>query len=637
MSGICAILRLDGAPAEPEALTSMLGALATRGPDRSGCMADGPAALGHALLATTPEAAVEPMPLRHAGTGCVISADVRLDNRADLIGALGLDPAGRVIGDGELILQAYLKWGMACPEHLLGDFAFVLWDPRHHRLFAGRDKAGMRQLIYHFAPGKLLACATDPDPLLLHPDVPRRINAARVADFLEQLEAIDHTSTFYEGLIRLPPAHALRVERGDLKVWRYWQLTPPPKMSRATAKDNSQALLDVFSQAVEARLRSPTPVGSMLSGGIDSGSVVAVAARLLHQAGAPPLTTFSAVDTDPACPESAGVRSAVDFIPHIDPCIVSPGTPEAFRDAVARLTREEGDPFDGHMAMIRALYVTAQAAGVKVMLDGVAGDTSLPTGDMIGLHLAQGNPRAAWAEARAQERFWSGRLPAVKTFRSAVRRTILPLWVQRARERRWVTAQERRAAETSIVHSELAAAVNMAGRRRANADHIHVGHGCDPRSQALRMLHPYVIVGRERYDRVAGACGIEPRDPFLDVRLLDFVLTLPPEQVHANGWPKLIMRQAMEGMLPESVRWKTGRDHVGWRFAEVCDDTRLDQLNKTVSLDLVRYAAPYTEAARIALHCNTDGVVSPAHLIYLDSWITRFKISSVDGDNHVEQ
>ena len=618
-------MRLDGAPATAEALAPVLAALAVRGPDRADIQTDGPAALGHALLATTPEAAAEPMPLRHSESGCMITADARLDNRAELIAALGIDAAGRVIGDGALILAAYLRWGDDCPARLLGDFAFAIWDGRTRRLFAARDKAGMRQLIWHITPGRLFACATDPEALLHHPDVPRRINAARVADFIEQMEAIDHTSTFFEGLTRLLPAHALRLEGGAVRVQRYWQLAPTVPLSRASAADNTHAFTELFTQAVRDRLRSPAPIGSMLSGGIDSGAVTATAARLLHQAGAPPLLTFSAIDSDPACRESAGVRAAIDFIDAIDPRIASLADPAPFRDRVAQLTRDEYDPFDGHMAMVRALYVTAQQAGVRVMLDGVSGDTTLPTGDMVAYHLAQGSPRTAWAEARAQERFWSGALPAGKSLRAAVQRTFLPGWLHALRQRRWDAAEARRAAQASLVHPDLAARVDLVARRRANARHLQTGHGCDPATQARRMLHPFVIVARERYDRVAAQCGIEPRDPFLDVRLLEFCLTLPPEQIHANGWPKLILRRATESLLPDAVRWKTGRDHVGWRFAQICGESSDAMHDPAALLQLDGLTIRSFTRESSSLQCNKDGVASETDLIYLSNWITRVK------------
>ena len=626
MSGICAILRLDGTPAETAALAPILAELAARGPDGSAICTDGPAALGHALLATTPEAVVEPMPLRHVGTGCLITADVRLDNRDNLIAALGLDPAGRVIGDGELILASYFKWGMDCPEHLLGDFAFVIWDHRHHRLFAARDKVGMRQLIYHFACGKLLACATDAIALLKHPDVPHRINEGRIADFLEGMEAIDSTSTFFEGLYRLPPAHALTVENGALRTWRYWQLTAPPIVLRKRDEDYEEAFLEVFTQAVRDRLRSPDPVGSMLSGGMDSGSVVAVAARLLNQSGGPPLLTFSGIDCDPACKESACIRDAIAMIAHIAPHIASLAEPDAFCTEVVRLTESESDPFDGHMALIRAVYITARRAGVKVMLDGVSGDTTLGTGNMISFHLRQRHFLTAWFEARAQEKIWgTAEARAITAFGVAARRMLVPDQLREMRRKRWERAAAARKARDSIVHPAFAARVDMPSRRQQFAQHVAMGDSCGRAVQARRMLHPYAIAGRERYDRVAGAIGIEPRDPFLDVRLLEFCLTLPLEQLHGNGWAKLILRRAMAGMLPDSVRWKTGRDHVGWRFLAICVDPQPDEIDQNALSALKTYAQIGTNGAISTLHRSTDRVVSEVDLIYLRNWLINFK------------
>lgn len=624
MSGICASLRLDGQHASAKELAPIMAQLSGRGPDGSATWAEGPLALGHALLATTPEALVEPMPWRHGPTGCIITADARLDNRAELIAALDLELAGRVIGDGELILRAYLAWGTDCPDRLLGDFAFVLWDPRRQRLFAARDKVGMRQLVYHHAPGKLFACATDPDALIAHREVPGRINEARVADFLEQLEAIDHVSTFFEDVLRLPPAHALVVESGSLRLWRYWQLTPQAVILRARDSDYEEAFLAVFTEAVRARLRSAGPVGSMLSGGMDSGSVTAIAARLLRDAGAPPLATFSGIDDDPDCKETACIRDAAAGIAHIAPTFTSLADQERFRDEVFRLTQAEGDPFDGHMALIRAIYLAAQGAGIRVMLDGVSGDTTLGMGNMVAFHLRHGRVLAAWAEARAQERIWGAEARATTAFGTAARRLLAPEWLRKQRQVAWEKATAERAARVSLVSPELATRIDMAARRRINAHHVALGEGCDQQTQARRMLHPYAIVARERYDRVAGALGIEPRDPFLDVRLMAFCLTLPPEQLHANGWAKMILRRTMAGMLPDSVRWKRGRDHVGWRFMEACAHKPLNAVDDVMYARLCRYAGIAADRSDFALQCSNDGLVSESDLLYLAFWLTNF-------------
>ncbi|MEP6200022.1 MAG: asparagine synthetase B, partial [Marinomonas sp.] len=138
----------------------MLAELSRRGPDGEGVACDGPAGLGHRLLATTPEAAVERMPFCHSQSGSQITGHIRLDNREELLVRFGLNNVGRVVGDGELALLAWLQWGEDCAVRLLGDFAFAIWDPRNHRVFAARDQMGMRQLIYAHRPGQLFACAS---------------------------------------------------------------------------------------------------------------------------------------------------------------------------------------------------------------------------------------------------------------------------------------------------------------------------------------------------------------------------------------------------------------------------------------------------------------------------------------------
>jgi asparagine synthase (glutamine-hydrolysing) len=622
MSGICGVLREDGKHADTGEIAGVLAAMAARGPDRRGSLADGPVALGHALLATTPEAVDEPMPLRHEGSGCIITADVRLDNRADLIAMLGLDDRGRAMGDGALILQAYLRWGSACPERLLGDFAFAIWDPRHQRLFCARDKVGMRQLITAHLPGKLFAFATDVEALLRHADVPVRVNEARVADFLEDLEAIDLTSTFFLDCHRLPPAHALVIEGGSLRCWRYWQLTPPPMLRLGSDADYGEAFLAVFTEAVRARLRSPARVGSMLSGGIDSGSVSAVAARLLKQAGAPPLDTFSALDSDPDCLESRGIRSSL-ALPHIAPHLIALGEDESLRHEVTRLTQDSIEPFDAHMVMIRAIYLAAQRDGIRVMLDGVGGDTSLPTGDMIAFHLGRGRVRKAWNEARAQERFWDGEIKAGNEFRKALKRVLIPSRLRSQRADCWARAQSVQAAADSPLNPALAARIDMVARRRTNYRHVRVDHDCNPASQALRMLHPYIIVARERYDRVASIHGIEPRDPFLDTRVLEFCLSLPVTQLHDDGWPKLILRRLMVGVLPDSVLWKTGRHHVGWRFIDQYPAGPLDGISANSLSELDNYIDRPSLERDNALRCSTKGLVREMYLDYLGNWIRR--------------
>ena len=152
MSGIIGIHYLDGRPVDRENLTKMVDILAHRGPDGADIWVDGCVGLGHRMLWTTPESLIEKLPLENQRGDLVITADARIDNRDELIAALQINnrPSDKVV-DSELILAAYEKWGEDCPEHLLGDFAFAIWDERRELLFCARDHFGVKPFYYYFA------------------------------------------------------------------------------------------------------------------------------------------------------------------------------------------------------------------------------------------------------------------------------------------------------------------------------------------------------------------------------------------------------------------------------------------------------------------------------------------------------
>lgn len=623
MSGICGVLALDGRPATADELSGMMARLARRGPEASRVVAEGTLALGHTLLATTPEAQAEAMPLHHPPSGCIITGDIRLDNRDELTGALGLAADGRVIGDGELVLAAYLKWGEACLLRLLGDFAFALWDAPRRRLVCARDIAGMRQLIWHHAPDRLFAFATDTDALLAHEAIPARVSEARIADYLEDHEAQDLTSTFYHGLQRLPPAHALVVETGAPRIWRYWEPEAPAPLRLANDAAYAEAFREVFEQAVAARLRAPAgKLAAMLSGGMDSGSVTAVAARLLQRAGAPPLPTFSATSAAPDCVETRTIRAAQGMAHLACHDIAIEDFPD-YAESLLRLSQDGGEPFDGHMAMLRAVYLAAHRAGATVMLDGASGDSTLMADDMVAWRLRRGDIAGAWREAVGGQRFWGEEAAPLATFLAGARWVMVPEWLRDLRRKASAKSQEQRRDHASLVHPALARKVDMHARRAAHTRHIalRLDGRCEDR-RAL-VMHPYAVVARERYDRVAAPLAIEPRDPFLDRRLLAFVLALPPDQIEHDGWPKIILRRAMAGLLPDAVRWRTGKEHVGHMFETALTDHWLARADRQWLSHLQGFVRP--ERLTLAETTQNDelAVATRITLSYLHWWIAR--------------
>ncbi len=553
MSGICGILRLDGAA--PDGIGAMTATLETRGPEGTRHFTDGPCALGHTLLATTPEAQVEVQPLTDAASGCSI------------IAALGMAGEARVIGDAEIVLAAWLRWGEGCLAHLLGDFAFAIWDPRRACIFAARDPMGMKQLIHAHVPGRVFAFASSAQAVLAAPDVPRMVNEGRIADFLEDyLEGIDFTSTFYQGVLRLPPAHCLTVDAAGLRIRRYWALVPGPPLRLDSATAYAEAFLEVFTEAVRCRLRAPDgAVGSMLSGGMDSGSVVAVATRLLAAAGRGPLPTFSGVGPDPAaCVETRAIHDAITM-PGLDPHLVDWSKPATWAETVAAQFRAQEEPFDCHMTLVRAVYLRAQQAGVRVVLDGVAGDLTLNPASYLIRLIRRGRLVTAYRCAQGEVAFWKLRsTTARQIFVHALRSALIPDVLRVLRRR--LSDRRPRVPQSELIDPDFARAVDISARIRTfEAQRLpHLGRYANERADSI--THTFSAVGRERYDRVAAQSGIEPRDPFCDLRVIHFCLGLPPEQLGNGGWPKYVLRMAVKDLVPDAVRWRKGKENIGYDF-----------------------------------------------------------------------
>ena len=565
MSGICGFFALDGGAAE---LGRMLAKLERRGPDATRQWRDGPVALGHTLLATTPEALVERLPLTDAASGCTITADVRLDNREELIAALGQSDETRIIGDGELILRAYLEWGENCPKHLLGDFAFAIWDARAQRLFCARDHMGMRQLIYHHAPGERFMFATEADAVVAHPGVSMRINEGRIADVLDDLEGIDFTSTLFEDVLRLAPAHVLIVSSAGVSVRRYWRLTAGPEVKLESDHAYEVAFLAVLTEAVRCRLRSAGPIGSMLSGGMDSGSIVALAAQLLAANGDGPLRTFSATGPDSAtCPESEAIQTVLGLkgiaAETIDYLALDHRLPKLWR-----LETETGEPFDQHMTLVRAVYLLAREGGVKAVLDGAAGDVVLTSGNRVAAHLRQWRFRSAWRDARGEEAFWKIANYRFWSMLGGLWVAFVPNSVRRTRRRLAWRINDTKLGFSAPIDPNFARRVDLRGRRTTSRAFISLDDLTDAERRAEAISHPHLVAGRERYDRTAATVGIEPRDPYMDIRVIQFCLSLPADQLQRGGWPKHLLRRAAKGLLPDSIRWRHGKEHLGWAFTQ---------------------------------------------------------------------
>ena len=493
----------------------------------------------------------------HRETGCVITADARIDYQNEVLSKLGLD--NNVLSDAEIILQAYLRWGENCLDHLLGDFAFAIWDPREQKIFCARDHFGMRPFYYHHAPTRQFLFASSPRAILANEQVPHKINAGRVADFLvPQLEWIDYTSTFFKGVSRLPPGHKLTITPSRLDLLEYYEPIPGPELGNLSDEEYGEGFLDVFSQAIASRLRTPAgAAGSMMSGGIDSGSVVAIAKELQS-----PLPTFSAVrvpGTD--CNESRAIHAAASM-PGISPDLILADRLPRMHE---RLVSGNEEPFDGEFMILKSIYLAARDRGVSVVLDGAAGDIVFNEASFVARLIRRGQLSKALAEIRGENQFWGGGLLGSLLLRHA-RAALAPRWLKSILrsplDRRRVSGF----VSESLISHELATRVGIHDRfarmrqtsRPSNRESFDV--------ERANLVRHNITAGRERYARLASACGVEACDPYLDKPVFEFCSRLPPHLLQHNGWPKYLLRSLMADRLPDEVVWNRAKPHLGWYF-----------------------------------------------------------------------
>ncbi|NJM71422.1 MAG: lasso peptide isopeptide bond-forming cyclase [Scytonema sp. RU_4_4] len=595
MSGIMGIYCLDKRLVDQEDLGRMVDILAHRGPDGADIWVDGSVGLGHRMLWTTPESLLEKLPLVNQTGDLAITADCRIDNRDELIDVLQFDKCpSEKITDSQLILAAYEKWGESSPEHLLGDFAFAIWDKRQQSIFCARDHLGVKPFYYYHQPGKAFVFASEIKALLCLQQVPRRLNEVRIADYLT-LTMEDRAITSYQDILRLPPAHSMVVSQSGMKMWSYWELDPHREIKMDSDEAYAEKFREIFTEAVRCRLRSAFPVASQLSGGLDSSAVTCVARDLLAEKKETSLHTISAIfDTITECDERPFMNAVLEqggFIPHY--VHGDEFGPLSNLDSIFRY-EDEGLLGPSHFypwIVNRAL----KELGLRIFLDGFDGDTTVCHGASRLTELArQGNWKTCIQEVKAFSPHFNV-LPY-----AAFRNYGLPYLKDLAKKFRWITffqavqlihkhfgvsrkllivnhglkpvveqvrqlwqGKHRKVANSFVSQAPLVKG-NFAERvgldERIQKFGTSIQEPLTAKEQHWRGLTqgvlPYTL---ERADQYAAMFSLEARHPFMDKRLIEFCLALPSEQKLYQGWGRMVMRRALKGILPEKVQWRGGK------------------------------------------------------------------------------
>ena len=576
MSGIAGVFNLNRKPVDQAELERMSQVLEHRGPDGCGLWHSEHVGMSYQKLITTPESRYEWLPMTNRQGSLMLTADVRLDNRAELIEILSLAPSrGNPITDAEIVLAAYSRWGVRCAKKLIGAFAFAIWDEVNQQLYCARDHYGLKPFYFAYLDGKRFAFASEIKAILQLEDIPRMLNEKAIADHLMVPIKDDSRFTFYKHISRLEAGHYLIANESRLRIAAYWDLDPTVELRLTSDMEYAEALREKFTEAVHCRLRSAYPLGAMLSGGLDSSSIVGVAAPKLGKS-RKSLHTFSAVfDTVTRSDERPFIDAVIrKYDPLLLPHILRADTVSPLYAYNDLLRYQDSAVQAGNMYFFWKLYEKAHDEGVRVILDGFDGDTTLShgvgylhelahTGRWIKLYREVKKGQDLWGLPwEAQMWKWIkvyGLVPAISRI-VPVRRLLKGK--KRLKNKAGLSDTVTASALTwnKVLNTEFVRQVNSFVR----SEYVYPK---TEREMHYRLLkRPVMQRIIETWEASASAAGMELRLPFCDRRLMEFCLSMPAIQKRRDGWTRVAMRRAMTGILPESIQWRPTKGNLAPGF-----------------------------------------------------------------------
>jgi asparagine synthase (glutamine-hydrolysing) len=593
MSGIAGLIRFDGRNVTRRDLERAANALNQYGPDRVEIIAKDNCGLAHALMRMTPEDRFDRQPYQD-GSGSIITADLRLDNRDNLLAQTGMSPAEAAEWpDSRLLLSSWQKLGDDIWPTLRGPFAVAIWDPRSRCMTLARDHLGLNVVTWHNGQG-FFAFASMPNALFAFEDVPRELCEKKLADFLV-LNHADHATTMYRNVFRVPPAHILHVKPdGSLTQRRYWSPADIKPVRLRSDSAYAEGLRDCLDRAVRRQMRSIHPIGSLLSGGLDSSSVSVLAARALGEKNQR-LAAFTGIpgcDFDGPVPdgcyadETPYVEAIRKKAGNIDVDYVHTDTCDDFAQLERFFIALDGPVRNPtNFGWTIATLQRARAQGRRVLLGGLHGNYTISWNgwSQASDHLARGRLLLAYRQWRQFYR--NSPYSRWTALRKLLIEPLIPGrlgdWTRRHRSATW--------REHAPIRADFAAEMAVESRART------VGHDF-----LYRMRRDERVKGLAQVDYLGdwqtaekAFTGVEVRDPTADIDVVSYCFGIPPEQYLAEGIDRSLVRRAMWGLLPEPVLTNrlSGLQGADWhRKLEARRGELARELNELSKSALVRRA-----------------------------------------------
>lgn len=559
MSAITGIFYRNDKTVKFETIKKMNDKMSHRGPDGSSIWFRKSIGFGHQTLFTTLESLLEKLPYEDEGSGLVITADARIDNRKELSTQLDLVD-NEYISDSYYIIKAYEKWGENCPEYLLGDFAFAIWDEEREKLFCARDHMGIKP-FYYYMDENIFIFGTEIKSLFEIPNILHKKNNLKIAEHFSFLFN-DKTNTFYDKISRLPQATKIALTKTTFEINEYWKLDVALEIKMDNDEEYTKSFYELFAEAVNCRLRSQSKIGSLLSGGIDSSSVVCTARKLLENKNID-IETYSAIfKTSQECDESYFINKVIQG-GNIKPHFIEADKISPLYDIETILWHLEEPMYAPNFFFHWFIHQKAGQNDVRVILEGFDGDTTLSHAEYFlvdylknfqwikGIKEFLIHSRRSKKNIRKMDLLISLILPFIPSFFLAL---IRKFYISMGKSNDY------------LVNKELFEKYNVNKRLKQYQKDYKLSSRSSKNFHYFKLSSSGLQINLEAINKSAAAAGVEARFPFFDKRLVEFCLALPLEQKINNGWTRYILRNSMENILPEEVQWRSDKGMLGSNF-----------------------------------------------------------------------
>jgi asparagine synthase (glutamine-hydrolysing) len=544
MCGIAGILNTNHKLVNKGALERMIRVMSYRGPDDDGFYIDEFVGMGQCRLSIIDLSSAGHQPMPNADKSLWIVFNGEIYNYIELrtqLQAMGHKFISN--SDTEVIIHAYQEWGAGCLNRFNGMWAFCIWDKRKKEFFCSRDRFGIKPFYYFFQNSKF-AFASE-IKALLELDIVPKANDTIIYDFL-RFGMLDHTDeTFFKGISKLPPASFMKIsENGALIVDRYWDFEASDELYNGDKNDlqYSEEFKNIFIDSVRLRMRSDVPIGSCLSGGLDSSSIVCafngLLARDTTEGVGKKQKTFSSCFEDKRFDERDYIEEVVKST-GTERNYVFPNAEEFLKDIDDIIFHQE-EPFAGPRIIAQWDVFKAAKPKVKILLDGQGGDENLCGYRKFYFFYLQKLLKAG--------RYAKFRKEAAQFFMSSeiIKTTDFKNGLKYFKFGRMISNPENY--------------LNEGFSKKFQDRTLDFGYNANLGRRIKEDITKWSLPALLRYeDKNSMAFSIESRLPFLDYRLVEYTAGLPLGQKMRNGWTKFILRQAMKEVIPEKIRQRKSK------------------------------------------------------------------------------